>query len=59
MVSYYCKNKKVGEVDMKKRQVIIYIVVMIILLTTSVYATISTELRFKIATNNNVIAPGD
>ena len=43
---------------MKKRQVVLYIVVMLILLTTSVYATISAELGFKIQANNSVY-PGD
>ena len=44
---------------MKKRQVILYIVVMLILITTSVYATINSELGFNIKANGNLIRPGD
>lgn len=44
---------------MKKRQIILYMAVMLILLTTSVYATISGELGFKVTTKSNAIYPGD
>ena len=48
-----------GEKLMKKKEIILYIVVMLILLTTSVYATISAELGFKVAASSNYIHPGD
>lgn len=45
---------------MKKKQIVLYVIFMLILLTTSVYATISAELDFRIVTNNgNKFYAGD
>ena len=58
MINYNYENTKVGEIDMRKRQVVLYVVVMLALIATSVYATISADLKITIGANNKIY-PGD